>query len=67
MKKRTRPNAAYDRGVRIQVTMAPRVSAMLDDLLSTGLFGFNRADVANRLICRALNSPEVRHFWNPTP
>ena len=67
MKKRTRPGAAYDRGVRIAITVAPRVSAMVDDLLATGLFGRTRAEVVQRGFYAFLRDKETEFFWRDPP
>lgn len=64
-RKRTRPGSAYDRGVRVSITVAPKVSVMIDELLATGLFGFNRAEVFQRLVYRSLQDP-VMVNWSPT-
>jgi hypothetical protein len=52
----SRPRAwqAYKKGVRVSVTIAPRASAMLDELLLTGLYGRNRAAIAQEFIYRGL-------------
>ena len=42
--------SAYKKGVRIQATIAPIVSKDIDDLLATGLFGLNRAEIIQRFI-----------------
>lgn len=60
--EREAPVNAYRRGVRIELTISPQVSAMLDRLLAIGLFGRNRAHVAQGLLYRALRSDEVRVF-----
>lgn len=50
---------AYKRGVRLQVTLSPQASKMIDKLLSTGLFGIHgRAGVAQELIYRGLREIE---------
>lgn len=53
---------AYRKGVRLSLTVSPQVSDMLDELLSTGLFGLNRAKVAQRLLDRALLADDVERF-----
>jgi hypothetical protein len=53
----------YKRGVRIAITIAPQISRSVDDLLATGLFGFNRAHVIERLLSRALMAEDVMPFW----
>ena len=58
--------AAYRRGVRVSITVAPQVSASVDRLLATGLFGFNRAHVIERLLSRALMQEDVMPFWRGT-
>lgn len=46
-----RAKQAYRRGVRLAVTISPQCSAMIDELLATGLYGIDgRAGVAQRLI-----------------
>lgn len=42
------------KGIRISITVTPQVSRAIDELLSQGLHGNNRADVADRLICNEL-------------
>lgn len=49
-----RPSSAYRRGIRLDLTVSPQVSAML--------FGRNRAHVAQGLLYRALQSDEVVFF-----
>lgn len=61
-RKRTRPGSAYDRGVRVQTTIAPLTSKMIDALLATGLFGLNRALVVQELLYRSLRAEDVRSF-----
>ncbi len=39
---------------RITITVAPQVSAHIDTLLATGLFGLNRAQLVERLMCDRL-------------
>jgi hypothetical protein len=46
--------AAYRRGVRLTVTIAPKASAMIDTLLATGRHGHSRADVAKWFIYAGL-------------
>lgn len=53
---------AYRRGGRISLTLSPGASRALDDLLAHGLFGSNRAAVAQELIYRGLRSDEIRPF-----
>jgi hypothetical protein len=40
------PAPAYRKGVRLSITIAPKASAMLDELLATGLYGRSKAAVA---------------------
>jgi hypothetical protein len=61
-RKRTRPGSAYDRGVRVQTTVSPKASAMIDVLLATGVFGLNRAMVVQELLYRSLRAEDVRSF-----
>jgi len=50
-----RAKQAYRRGVRLSLTISPQASAMLDELLATGLYGINgRAGVAQEFIYRGL-------------
>lgn len=42
------------KSVRLRVTTSPAVAAKIDSLVDMGLYGRNRNDVAERLICRAL-------------
>lgn len=58
---------AYRRGVRIDLTIAPAVSKMIDQLLATGLFGRTRAAVAQELLYRSLRDPQVRSFAEARP
>ncbi len=39
---------------RVSVSLSPKLDAMIDELLASGLFGRNRADVIHRLICDRL-------------
>lgn len=41
---------AYKRGVRLSLTVSPQVSKYLDKLVAAGVFGRNRAEVAQRLL-----------------
>jgi hypothetical protein len=50
-------SAAYRKGVRLSITIAPKASAMLDELLATGLFGRSRAEVAQRFVYAGLRDP----------
>jgi hypothetical protein len=55
-----RADQAYRRGVRLCLTISPQASAMLDELLASGLYGINgRAGVAQELIYRALRESEM--------
>lgn len=54
--------SAYRKGVRLAVTIAPRCSQSIDDLLETGLFGRSRAEVAQRMIYRFLQEPSTREM-----
>lgn len=47
---------------RITIEPTPQVVAALDALLSTGLFGFSRADVARRLVDEGVRAAE-RAGW----
>jgi hypothetical protein len=38
----------------VVVELTPQAAARLDELVKTGLFGFDREDAAERLICRAI-------------
>jgi hypothetical protein len=40
---------------KIKVEVTKPVVSMIDRLVQTGLFGLNREDCAERLICRGLN------------
>lgn len=50
-------SAAYRKGVRLSITIAPKASTMLDELLATGLFGRSRAEVAQRFVYEGLRDP----------
>lgn len=39
---------------RITVTLTPQVSDLIDQMLAMGLFGLNRAAIAERLICEGI-------------
>ena len=56
---------AYRQGVKLTISVAPKVARMLDELLATGLFGLTRAGVAQRLLYRSLQDPQVAAF-SPT-
>lgn len=46
---------AYKKGIRLALTISPQASAMIDDLLKSGLWGVHgRAGVAQELIYRGL-------------
>lgn len=51
------PAPAYRKGVRLSITIAPKASAMLDQLLATGLYGRSRAEVAQRFVYEGLRDP----------
>lgn len=50
-------SAAYHKGIRLSITIAPKASAMLDELLATGLYGRSRAEVAQRFVYEGLRDP----------
>lgn len=39
---------------RVTVTLSPQVSDLIDQMLAMGLFGLNRAAIAERLICEGI-------------
>lgn len=45
-------------GVRLALTVSQPASKMIDQLLGTGLYGRNRAEVAQRLLYQALRGEE---------
>lgn len=46
--------AQHERAKSISFTPHPKVLAHLDTLVAYGLFGRNRADVVNRLVCEGI-------------
>jgi len=53
---------AYRRGVRVQATVSPKASAMIDELLATGLFGLTRAEFLQRALYDFLQQEKVYRF-----
>ena len=45
---------------RVSTTISPKASKMLDEMLATGLWGLNRAQVVREAIYRTLREREVR-------
>lgn len=52
---------AYRRGVRLDITIAPKASKAIDRLLASGLYGLSRAEVAQRFVYAGLR--EAEKFW----
>lgn len=60
--KSSKHNApAYKRGVRLGVTISPKASLAIDELLTFGLHGSSRAEIAQRFIYAGLREAEL--FW----
>jgi hypothetical protein len=52
--------AAYRKGVTISVNVSPIAAAMIDKLLSTGLYGMSRSACCREFVYRALRDFETR-------
>lgn len=50
---------AYQRGVRLSLTVSPKAAKMLRQMLATGLWGRSQAEVAQRLIYQGLRDRDV--------